>query len=127
MGKQGVAVKKQTWYGTVYLLTNSVNGKQYVGQTIKDHEDRWSQHITEARGKSQQLIHRAIRKHGVEKFSTAVLQNCCSLVTLDKAEVRWIKKLRTIAPRGYNLTLGGRGMAGYKDSEPTRKKKSVQP
>ena len=36
-----------------------------------------------------------------------VLQECSSQSELDAAEISWINKLDTIAPRGYNIRLGG--------------------
>ena len=29
----------------IYLITNKINGKQYVGQTIRTIEERWKGHI----------------------------------------------------------------------------------
>jgi predicted GIY-YIG superfamily endonuclease len=32
-------------YGSIYLITNSVNGKVYVGQTTKTLQQRWAGHV----------------------------------------------------------------------------------
>ena len=31
--------------GFIYLITNNVNGKQYVGQTIQTIQKRWNSHV----------------------------------------------------------------------------------
>ena len=104
-------MKEKKWFGVIYVLTNLLNGKQYVGKTkLKDHTQRWDAHIKAAlKGKSKHCIHLAIRKYGVESFSAEVIQHCRTLDTLNAAECRWIKKLNTLAPHGYNMTKGGDG------------------
>jgi predicted GIY-YIG superfamily endonuclease len=56
--------------GVVYLLTNLVNGKYYVGQTRNVGSRRW----THAHGKSSMLIGNAIRKHGWAKVKEMKVQ-----------------------------------------------------
>ena len=34
--------------GYIYCITNTVNGKQYIGQTKRTVEERWKQHICNA-------------------------------------------------------------------------------
>lgn len=36
--------------GTIYLITNKINGKQYVGQTIQSTEVRFLYHLNYANG-----------------------------------------------------------------------------
>ena len=64
-------------FGVIYLITNKINGLQYVGQTnnlkkrIKAHKH------------GDQYIDRAIRKHGLEHFSCKVINNCASKAEMD--------------------------------------------
>lgn len=92
----------------IYLITNTVNGKLYVGQTTSTVLKRWRAHQTAAKNaKTQTLFMRAIKKYGPENFSVATLESCSDDI-LDQREVYWIKELATIE-HGYNLTEGGRG------------------
>lgn len=103
----------------VYLITNKVNGKVYVGQT-KDFTQRKAGHLYGARKGYPQLIYRSIRKHGEENFSFEILEECDDLV-IDEREQRWIAHYDSFnSDKGYNLTHGGGGRQGYVASEQTR-------
>jgi group I intron endonuclease len=61
--------------GMIYKITNKINGKVYIGQTIRRLEDRWASHVYEAIiGKSDNKFARAIRKHGPSSFEIVVLE-----------------------------------------------------
>lgn len=91
----------------IYLFTNKVNGKQYVGQTGSSFKSRygktWYKH-----SKNNQYIKRALLKYGQNNFYVSILEyNIDNFKELDKLETSYIKKLNTIYPNGYNLTSGG--------------------
>ena len=88
----------------VYLITNKVNGKQYVGQTIRSLEERWKDHC---RVRDENYFHRAIRKYGPENFSLEIIDTAETDEELDEKEIFWIKELNTLFPNGYNLKEGG--------------------
>lgn len=93
----------------VYLLTNSVNGKRYVGQTTKSLNWRFGQHRRNAIGGRKTYLYNAIRKYGVEVFIPTILETCLSLEDLDAAEKKWIEYYRALDRRfGYNECEGGR-------------------
>lgn len=97
----------------IYCITNSVNGKQYVGQTVQEISNRWRQHV-QCGGRCRAL-ESAIKKYGSEAFSIAELCAASSQDELDQLEQLWIEKLVTIAPRGYNLSGGGGGIGKMHD------------
>ena len=99
-------------YGKIYLITNLVNGKKYVGQTIRSVESRLSQHISCANGndavRRKAPLYRAIRKHGKENFSVRLLCSCSSQDELNLMEDLYIASLGTLVDNGgYNLRHGG--------------------
>lgn len=110
-----------TTYGIIYVVTNTVNGKQYVGQTTKSLEKRWSGHTSGSAGHCRALWN-AIRKYGKESFTLAAIDVGSSKIELDQAEMMWVEKLNTVAPNGYNLTAGG-GSVGKQSHETIEKRR----
>jgi group I intron endonuclease len=96
-------------YGCVYLITNTVNGKKYVGQTVQPLDTRWRQHQKQSQNKA--ILQLAIRKHGAAAFTVSMLAEAGSREELNALERRFIEQLGTLAPAGYNLYTGG-GAAG---------------
>jgi hypothetical protein len=98
---------------TLYRLTFS-SGKIYIGQTSRPFKVRMNAHRTAANRGSMLPVHCAWRAHG--EPTAEVL---CTLNTQDElnaAEVATIKALNTLAPHGYNISLGG-DMAPSKNPE----------
>jgi group I intron endonuclease len=52
----------------IYVVTNKINGKQYVGQTVRDLGDRLKRHFNDAEKGDNLYFHRAILKYGKENF-----------------------------------------------------------
>jgi group I intron endonuclease len=103
--------------GVIYLITNTTNGKLYVGQTIKKLERRWNLHRSTAlRGRSSQALHRAIVKYGAENFIIEVLIEIPE-DQLDSHEIRLIEQYDSMNPlKGYNMTPGGGGTGSGSDN-----------
>jgi group I intron endonuclease len=88
----------------VYKITNKINGKSYIGQTVQDFECRLSQHFS----KSDTVIQKAIRKYGKENFEYTIIDNAESIEQLNSKECFWIKFYRTLTVQnGYNVKTGG--------------------
>lgn len=96
--------------GYIYKVTNTINGKVYVGQTTRDVSSRWKNHISEARYPRQQdnsILHKAMRKYGENAFAVEELEQCDNDM-LDDREQYWIQQYDS-ANVGYNISLGGKG------------------
>lgn len=94
--------------GIIYAITNRIDGKKYIGQTIQSVEVRWYHHLYSARhGLRDTVLCRALKKHGEESFSIEVIDRADSIRELSALEQKYIAALNTIAPNGYNLTSGG--------------------
>lgn len=93
-----------------YLITNKINNKKYVGITSGRLGLRVDRHIKDAKNGSPLLLHRAIRKYGMENFSVEILVSASNYQELQEIEKKMIAELKTHSDRGgYNLTLGGDG------------------
>lgn len=91
----------------IYKITNQINGKVYIGQSIHI-KQRWKEHISDAiKEYSDAPIHRAIRKYGKENFLFEIIEECDQQELNDK-ERYWISHFNsTVRGNGYNLTYGG--------------------
>lgn len=112
----------------VYLITNEINKKIYIGYTTKG-EKRWNQHLRVAKGgpikysSEYSYIHRAINKYGIDNFVFEPLEYHVSIKELKESEIFWISYFKSIGAQLYNLTTGGDGSTGYKADE--RQKKEI--
>ena len=99
--------------GFIYLLTNLVNGKKYVGQHYGvTAETRWNGHVKAAmKGGCELVLHRAIRKYGVHNFSAEVVWTGAR-ERLNDRETFYVAKFHSFIDDelggGYNLTRGGK-------------------
>lgn len=92
------------------------NGKMYFGVTSQKSQSRWG---SDGRGyKYQPLIWRAIQKYGWNNIQHIILFENLTFDEALKEEQRLIQKYGTNElDFGYNCTLGGEGVLGYKYTE----------
>lgn len=103
--------------GVIYKLTNTVNGKFYVGQTTKPRvEQRFHEHVSLAKTKGNYILAKAIRKYGPDAFEISTISTHTSVAELNAAEIKAIAELQ---PQ-YNSTNGGDN--GYQMTPQVRKK-----
>lgn len=106
----------------IYLITNKISNKKYVGQTVQTLEKRWKRHCWNStlKRKDAMAITQAITKYGKENFIIEILEVCVSQELLNLAEQKWINELNTLSPNGYNLSTGGNSK-GHLSDETKRK------
>lgn len=94
-------------FGKIYLITNDVNSKVYVGQTIQTLNKRFNGHCCYSKSDRSinMYIKRAIHKYGRDKFHIQLIEEC-PVNILDEREKYWINFYNSYNT-GYNLTLGG--------------------
>jgi group I intron endonuclease len=100
-----------------YLIQNKSNGKGYIGITTRSVDRRWYEHrfVENSCGK---LLSKAIKKHGEQSFEITVLASAIGDVdNLKELEKQLIIQHNTAVPLGYNLTMGGDGVFGFKHSK----------
>ena len=74
------------FYGIVYSITNSVNGKMYIGQTIQPLKNRMHQHLYKARKGKMLPLYSSIRKYGWDNFKCEIIGYAKSKEELDDME-----------------------------------------
>ena len=95
--------------GCIYLLSCLDTRKHYIGQTTADNPSRrWNAHLRDAAKGSDLLLHRAMRKH-VGRFAVDVVWYGPA-DELDARETEFIALAGTLAPKGYNMIAGGKGV-----------------
>ena len=105
--------------GTIYIVTNLINQKQYIGQTIRKFKERQEEHF---RSNKCIYFYRALKKYGKENFKWISFK--CPMEDLDYNERLLIKELKTQKPNGYNIEFGGhKNKILYKE---TKKKMSLR-
>ncbi len=97
-------------YGRVYLITNKINKKVYVGVTRGSLEKRFLIHIENA-FKNKKVpkggLAEAIIKLKPKTFKIQEIDKAINFGELSLKEKKWIKHYNCIAPNGYNLLAGG--------------------
>lgn len=110
----------------VYVHTNKINGKKYVGVTCRDLKIRWAKGKGYKRPKDQgealSHFYHSIQKYGWDNFEHEIVKDGLTKAEAAEEEKRLIALYDTTNPeKGYNVTLGGDGSSGAKHSDGTRK------
>ena len=97
--------------GFIYKITNLINNKVYIGQTMQKPLDRWYRHCQKSNlsdAEKNMAIKKAIFKYGKDNFKFEVIEtiNDCSRTLLNEREIYWISQYDSYN-NGYNCTLGG--------------------
>lgn len=105
----------------IYVITNLINQKRYVGKTTKTIEQRWKAHIADSKRDNikNRPLYKAFAKYGINNFIIQELEHCSAEEASDK-EQYWINKLDTYH-NGYNATLGGDSKHYYDYQEIAKK------
>lgn len=98
----------------IYKITNKINGKVYIGQTIRPLEKRIKQHKKSA---GCGALFAAIQKYGFENFSIEQIDSASSIEELNAKEAEWIEKSNSLSPNGYNLSTGGKNKKWSEESK----------
>lgn len=106
---------------TVYLRTNLINGKKYVGQTknLKKRDYYWNCLKTRYANK---ILTEEREKYCLENFKTDILAECDTQEEAWELEQKYIAELGTKYPAGYNMCNGGKTSEGTIFTEEAKKK-----
>ena len=101
----------------IYAVTNTTNGKIYIGQTCQNLDRYLRSDVTRAllHGEDRKPhLYNAIRKYGAEAFVIRLLVKALDKEQADKLEQFFIRTLETQnRDIGHNVAAGGSGSFGY--------------
>lgn len=107
-------------YGFLYITTNSINGKQYLGMC------KFSKNNHESYLGSGKHLKKAIKKYGIQNFTRETIYIAETKDDLSQKEIEYIKKFNCVNDRNwYNIAPGGystRGFSGRKHTDSTKEK-----
>lgn len=99
-------------YGYIYLTTNLIDGKKYIGR----HKSGSFDPNYKGSGKA---LWNAINKYGWDNFKVELLEECESHEQLCDREITIIEMYNAVASENfYNITPGGDGGVGYGEANP---------
>lgn len=105
----------------LYIVTNLINGKQYVGISRETLAHRKRRHANDATHGKKTRLHCAIRKYGLENLQ---FEQIAEFATFKEACAAERAKIAEIKP-AYNVTAGGEGSIGFKHSPESLEKMRV--
>ncbi len=85
----------------VYLTTNLINGKQYIGDHSTDNLN------DEYLGSGRPYLKNAIKKYGRQNFKREILEFFPSKQEAFDAQEKFINFYNTLSPKGYNISPKG--------------------
>ena len=93
-------------YGFIYITTNLINGKRYIGQRkFSNCHGGWQHYLG-----SGMLLKKAIKKYNREKFKRDIIDIAYSEEELNQKEIQWIKQFNAAeSDNFYNIVEGGGG------------------
>lgn len=92
--------KKPKKYHYVYITTNLINGKQYVGDHSTDNLD-------DGYLGSGRYLAAAVKKYGKENFKLEILEQSFERSKVFKLQEKYINQFNTLTPNGYNIHKTG--------------------
>jgi len=102
----------------VYLTTNLINGKQYVGDRTCNCDPEKDTYL----GSGRPYFKRALKQYGKENFKKEILEFFPTRLEAFLSQEKYIKQYNTLVPNGYNISpKGGHRLKGSMSEETKQK------
>ena len=113
--------KQKFSFPCIYLWTNLVNNKVYIGQTQNFYQ-RMQQYYSK---REKRCINLALSKYGFDNFDIDILEKDISISDLDKYEQYWIDYYESYdLKKGYNICKEAGTTRGYHHTDEDKHKMS---
>ncbi len=107
-------------YGYVYLIVDNLTYRTYIGQhRFSKRQACW---LEDSYMGSGLHLKNAQKKYGIEHFEKFLIQYCYSEEELDKQELFWIKRYKSLGKAEYNIHI----RAYYNHNRPSPKERSIK-
>lgn len=108
-------------FSCIYLWTNVINNKHYVGQA----HNFYNRMMQYRHGFYNKYMTKAINKYGVENFDITILEKDVPYDKLDEREQYWLDYYQSYKrDKGYNICQFASTTFGYKHTDEDKKKMS---
>ena len=92
----------------IYKITNQINGKVYIGQTVQSNPKmRWYSHCDYVRKGKKSHLYDSMRKHGINNFLWEVIDSATDINELNLKEQQWLNHYKSISNVYNNREAGG--------------------
>jgi group I intron endonuclease len=92
----------------IYKITNQVNGKIYIGQTVQSNPKmRWYSHCDYVRKGKKSHLYDSMRKYGIENFIWEVIDRAANIEELNQKEQQWLNHYKSVETVYNNREAGG--------------------
>jgi group I intron endonuclease len=92
----------------IYKITNCINGKIYIGQTVQTNPKmRWYSHQADARKGKKSHLYDSMRKHEGENFLWEIIDQADTVEQLNELEAKWLNHYRLGGEVYNNREAGG--------------------
>lgn len=108
-------------FSAIYLWTNLINNKKYVGQAQNFYERM--QDYTSGQ-EDDRVIGKAILKYGIENFEVTILEKEIQTDRLNEHEQYWMNYYQCFVPNGYNVCHIAGNTTGYRHTEEDKSRMS---
>jgi group I intron endonuclease len=103
--------------GIIYIATNKINEKVYIGQTTMTLETRKRGHLYHANGTKKKFFFQyALLKYGEENFTWKKIDESDTLEELNEKEIYWISHYKSAGTQLYNMSMGGSAFGNSRKS-----------
>jgi group I intron endonuclease len=105
----------------IYKITNTINNKMYIGQTIqKNPKMRWYDHCARAKKGQNNHLYSSMRLYGIENFVWEIIDQASSIDDLNFKESYWLDYYKQFT-ECYNIReAGGNKLHSTKSIEKMR-------
>ena len=117
IGNGGTYIMTSKPYGFIYITTNKINGRKYIGQKNYDKHGKWKNYLGSGRAFLE-----AVNLYGKDNFEKEVIAIAYNPDELNELENHYINKYDAVNDKlYYNIVEGGGTVTGLKHSEYTKK------